>query len=227
MLTRQERRTQKKVLEQRDTARTEVDSLKAENERLRGDVRVLAEAEIRAVERAAKEQVQAALAAKERAEKERAELLADFEGALTRKLEETRKELEQAQIALGQARLALAEERVANKKLTEQLDSTYTEKKLAVATVDGLMKELESLKMEDTKSLRKRLQKKSEQLVEAEQQIAKLKSERVVGANGAVFSKEGLASLLNTQLRRKVEEDGKKAVPAPAEAPAPEATPQP
>lgn len=76
------------------------------------------------------------------------------------------------------------------------------------ATVSKLEAELATLKMEDTKQLRKRLQSKSERVTELERELAKKPTTITAPVPPAVH---GLSALLNAKLRRKLQQDGTKA----------------
>lgn len=220
MLTKQERRTQKKVLEQRNEARTEVDTLKAEVERLKGDVKVLAAEEIRRIEREAAEEISKAGVARARAERERDDLMKDFEGALSRKLDETKAELERVRGLLTRTQNVAAELEHSNRRYVasiNELRDTVAQLKAEKAPLEA---ELTSLKLEDTKNLRKRLQAKSQRVEELERENAQLK--KAPAPAPVPVSPQALSSMLNVQLRKKLEEDGRKAerVPEPEAKPA-------
>lgn len=225
MLTKQERRTQRKVLEQRNAARAEVESLKAEVERLHGDVRVLAAEEIRKIERENAAQLAKANTDKVRAEKERAELLADFEGALTRKLDETKRDLEstKAQLAAAQKEVLGLVER--NMKLVTEVAGLTEALERRRLSEEKLSAELASAKMEDTKQLRKRLQVKTQRVEELEREVERLK--RAPASSAVPVSPQALREMLNTQLRRKLEQDNKRAEAVPPSPPPAPEQPQP
>lgn len=210
MLTKQERKTQKKLLEQREVARAQAESLASEVERLKGDVNVLAGEEIAKATAESKAALRTAEAERDKALRERDALLKDFDSAIARRLDDTQKELEATK-----AKLAAAQKEVIglvgrNAKLTEELDMTYVTKNLFESLNTGLKKELESLKMEDTKQLRKRLQTKTERVIELEKELAVAKSKHASGPVPPAVP--GLSALLNAKLRRKLQQDGKATV---------------
>lgn len=201
MLTRREKRTQKKVLNQRDEARTAADALKAETERLKGDVKALAGEEIQRLEREFASRTAALVGERDRATREREALLKDFEGALTAKLEETRAELMVTQATLASARNVSAEQAERIATLEGERDFASAHFVSASAAVEQLKKELSSLKMEDTKSLRKRLQTKSERIEALERENMQLKS---APKEKLVVSPVTLQNMLNQKLRRRL-----------------------
>lgn len=94
MLTKQERKTQKTLLRQREEARTQAETLASEVERLKGDVNVLAAEEIRKATAASDEALRRAEVERDGAVRERDALLKDFDKAIAVHLNDTKKELE-------------------------------------------------------------------------------------------------------------------------------------
>jgi chromosome segregation ATPase len=228
MLTKQERKTQKKVLVQRDAARSEAEQLRAEVERLKGDVRVLAAEEIRKVEREAEAKVHEAEKALSFAKRELDALMKDFDSAIRTKMEETQKELADTQARLQSAQREVMKLVTRNSAQAEEIENNRTTIEGFKATVAKLDAELSTLKMEDTKTLRKRLHAKTERVQELEREVAQLKAApRPVVAPTEM---QRLSAMLSKQLRARVGADAPSAqveehpvedhtVPAPAPAP--------
>lgn len=218
MLTRQEWRTQKKLLAQRNGARTEVEALSAEVERLKGDVRVLAAEEIRKVEREFHEQLAAAHNERDKAIAERDALLKNFEGAIAEKLDATKKEL-----TLVTARLHAAQGDVLRgvtqiAVITAKLDEATIQWNAGDKTIERLKEELGTLKMEDTKQLRKRLQAKTERCEALERENEQLK--KAPRPQVVPTSQIALQNLLSNSLRRRLKEDAPSSETAAPAAPA-------
>jgi uncharacterized membrane protein YccC len=202
MLNRRERKTQKTLLKQREDSRAQAEALASQVERLKGDVNVLAAEEIRKAVAASNEAARGAEVERDRALRERDALLKDFDSAIARRLDDTQKELDAVK-----AKLAAAQKEVLglvgrNGKLTEELDAAYVTKNLFESLSTGLKKELESLKMEDAKALRKRLQTKTARVEELERELAQAKSRTPAGPVAQTMP--GLRAMLNAKLRRKL-----------------------
>jgi DNA repair exonuclease SbcCD ATPase subunit len=210
MPTKQERKTQKKLLKQRDDARTQAESLASEVERLKGDVNVLAAEEIRKATAQSTEALRTAEAERDRAVRERDALLKDFDRAIAVKLDETQKELEATQ-----AKLAAAQKQVLSlvgRNSTQSVEISGITDALERRRIseEALAAELSSLRMEDAKQLRKRLQVKTERVTELEREVAQLKAKPASGPVAPTVP--GLSALLNAKLRRKLAKDGKATV---------------
>lgn len=230
MLTKQERKTQKKVLEQRDEARTQIDTLKGEIERLKGDVHVLAGEEIRKIQRANADEVMKIGFERDKANRERDALLKDFDKAIAVKLDETKRDLDStiAQLQTAQKEVMGLVRR--NSSQAEEIANNRVTIDGFIASTEKLNAELASLKMEDAKSLRKRLQTKTQRVVELEQELARERAAKTARAELPVMTADALQNKLRNQLRRNGHAPQRQPVPEPVkEAPAPEtpAIPQP
>jgi DNA repair exonuclease SbcCD ATPase subunit len=223
MLNRRERKTQKTLLKQREDSRAQAEALASQVERLKGDINVLAGEEIRKATAASNEALRVAEMDRDRALRERDALLKDFDSAIARRLDDTQKELDAIK-----AKLAAAQKEVLglvgrNAKLTEELDLTSASKNLSESLNTGLKKELETLKMEDVKALRKRIQTKTARVEELERELAQAKSRTPAGPVAPAMP--GLSAMLNAKLRRKLQRDGKVTVETAIEPPAAPNTP--
>jgi DNA repair exonuclease SbcCD ATPase subunit len=225
MLTKKQRKTQKKLLEQREEARLQAESLASEVERLKGDVNVLASEEIRKATAESAEAQRKAEAEAAKAIRERDALLKDFDRAIAVRLDETTKELEATKLKLAAAQkqvLGLVTRNSAQSTEVEGLKAALERRRVSE---EALAAELATLKMEDTKQLRKRLQSKSERVVELERELKELKSRPAAGPVPPAVP--GLSALLNAKLRRRLAQDEQAAAPAPVPEAPPPAAPQP
>lgn len=212
MLTKQERKTQKTVLAQRDAARAEVESLKSEVERLKGDVHVLAGEEIAKATAESKDTVRRVEFERDKANRERDALLKNFDSAIAVRLEATRKELEETAAKLQAARREVVGLVQRNSAQSAELDKQRDAIDEFIVLTTAQNNELNSLKMEDAKNLRKRLQTKTQRVTELEAELAQTKR-AAVNAVSAALSPAGLTNMLNSRLRAKLRADDEKASP--------------
>lgn len=204
---KQQRRTHRKLLAQRNAARTEQDRLAARIEVLNGDIAVVAGEEIRRMKQECDARVSEALRVKLAAEAERDAVLNDFDNAMKQRISQTVADLEQARANLKVAETLLdaaySDKAIAQNTAQEQIvglqrlvGTTRSQMQLVREENATLTKELATLKSEDAKALRKRLQSKTERIAELE---AQLKNKSATGVH-EVHAPQVLSRLLMNKL---------------------------
>lgn len=201
LLTKQQRRSQRKLVEQRDAARAAEAVVKSENERLMQGVRVVAAEEIQRVESACRAAVQMVGAERDAAVAERDALVKNFDAAMTTRIQLVQDKLAETQQAFEAARAEAAQLNARARVLIFERDELEQKLRASQALTVQLGEELNSLRMEDTKHLRKRLHQKSERIVELETQLAAAERAR---AREGHFEVEGSREHLTNLLMQKL-----------------------
>jgi hypothetical protein len=212
---RQLKETQKKLLKQREEARAAQAAAESERDRLRGDIEVRAGEHVVVLKREYEASVNEVKRELEKVKAEKLALETNLDAAISAKidallkdkvlLEHENKLAAQALLAEEQVQIALQNDLVASKEEATALSNRVTALEAEMAQkVSALQAELATAKMEDAKTLRKRLHSKTEKVQELEKENVRLhKLVRVLG------------SLPEVQVRLKAIEEQAKLQPAP------------
>ncbi len=196
MLTRQERRTQKKVLAQREEARQKADTLSSEVTRLQSDVNLAAAEVINAVRREAAAQIAEAKNAEKAAVAERDRLRADMHAAAAAEFDALNKTIIDRNGQIAELAVKLGNLMSDHKRLGRERDDWEDNNSKNAQRANDAEAEMAKLKLEDVKMLRKRLQKKTEQIADLEKELIRAKSKAATIVQPSMHLIENLAQQL-------------------------------